>query len=158
MRERFGLCEALLGKVRAMIARPKPAAGKKYWMVLEVFLPCFDPFKPLPLLLFTEVVPPYKMIWWSSLAKTLAVLKATRATGMYLLLTLLDTLRYDWKLRVPQNYLSADGKRWDLNRLKIREAAPKFLILFIWSLIWILQLFWLSLFRGFGFRVLKRRP
>ena len=158
LRERFGLCEALLDRTRAMIARPKPAAGEKYWMVVETFLPCFDPFKPLPLLLFTEVLPPYKMIYWSSLAKTLAVLKATRATGMYLLLTLLDTLRYDWKLKVPQNYLSADGKRWNLNTLKIREAAPKFLILFIWSLFWILRLFWLSLFRGFGFRVLTRRP
>ena len=159
LRERCGLCEALLGKARAMIARPKPAAGQTYYMVLQPFLPCFDPFKPLPLLLFTEIVPPYKkMVYWSSLAKTLAVLKATRQTGMYLLLTLLDTLRYDWKLRVPQGYLSADGKRWNLNRLKIREAAPKFLILFIWMLWWILRLFWLSLIRGFGFRVLMRRP
>jgi hypothetical protein len=158
LRERLGLCEALLDRTQKIIAKPKPAEGEKVWMVLDVFLPCFDPFKPLPLLLFTEVLPPYKMIYWSSLAKTLAVLKATRATGMYLLLTLLDTLRYDWKLRVPQNYLSADGKRWNLNTLKIREAAPKFLILFIWSLWWILRLFWLSLFRGFGFRVQARRP
>ena len=158
LRERLGLCEALLDRTQKIIAKPKPAEGEKLWMVVETFMPCFDPFKPLPLLLFTEVVPPYKMLYWPSLAKTLAVLKATRATGMYLLLTLLDTLRHDWKLRVPQNYLSADGKRWNLNTLKIREAAPKFLILFIWSLFWILRLWWLSLFRGFGFRVPTRRP
>ena len=160
LRERSGLCSALLDRTRAIIAKPKPAEGEKLGMIVETFLPCFDPFKPLPLLYFREVLPPYKMIFWGpgGLAKTLAVLKATRATGMYLLLTLLDTLRYDWKCRVPQQYLSADGKRWDLNRLKIREAAPKFLILFIWSLWWILKLWWLSLFRGFGFRVLTRRP
>ena len=84
----------------------------------------------MPGLLITKIPKPHRLIFGMSLATTLAAYWALSMTPIFLLMCIVNTMRWRWDADLPPDGLTPNG-RFDIRTFRFYEPSPKNLLWFL---------------------------
>ena len=84
----------------------------------------------MPGIMLTKIPMPHQLIFEGSLGRTLAAYWALSMTPIFLLMCIVNTMRWRWDADVPSTGLTPNG-RFDIRTFRFYEPSPKNLIWFL---------------------------
>ncbi len=87
--------------------------------------------REMPGILICSIPMPHKLLFHGSLAMTLAAYWALSMTPIFLLMCIVNTMRWRWDADVPPDGLTSNGERFDVRTFRIYEPSPKNLLWFL---------------------------
>ena len=85
----------------------------------------------MPGILLRSIPMPHRLVFAGSLATTLAAYWALSMTPIFLLMCIVNTMRWRWDADVPSTGLTPNGERYDVRTFRFYEPSPKNLLWFL---------------------------
>ena len=86
--------------------------------------------REMPGIMLTKIPMPHKLIFEGSLGRTLAAYWALSMTPIFLLMCIVNTMRWRWDADLPPDGLTPNG-RFDIRTFRFYEPSPKNLLWFL---------------------------